>query len=343
MSNAAWYAMQHLPPGRCRVRVRWEAREFIAVRMLRPNSATQLGWCLPPRQGDTTIDWLPRRADRGRWSPEPECWQPADDRWTWPKGPVPEPLPVHVRPQMYSGDGHRRWSSMVEQAERSDATRARIAAEVAAELGESSPAATATRRIGSRWWRDISLVTYSPFGAVSQEEAEARVCRAVLTDGIRPGELPQGWQGVGTALSQFVAETVTSETHVRLFEPTRADLADYESFQPMIWFAALNPPGMRRRRAPLWELNAAQMVIVLHALGYTWRQAGQHKRLGVSGQRAHDLYHGAKSNVGAIEKVWRAANGQRVLPWLPDHAEDPIAAVRRRNREARNRERGNAF
>lgn len=345
-----WYAMRHLPAGRCRVRVRWEGREFIAARMLHPETR-HLTWCAPPESPGASIAWLPPKIDRRRrdaghaWSPEPDCWQPEDAAaWTWPKVDgrieIPPELP-RMQPRMYSGDGRRRWASMTEQAERSARAQVRIAAEIEAEFGPDAPPPEAMR-IGSRWWREPALVRYSPEGAVSRAEVEGRVCRALLTDGIRPGELPQGWQGVGTALGQMVHETITSEetaVDLRTFEPTRADLADQERFLPMKWFAALNPPLLRRRRAPAWELNAAQVVVVLHALGFSWRQAGRHQRLGVSAQRAHELYHGGKANTGAIEKLWRIANGMPMLPGMPA-MEDPVAALRRRNREARRRERG---
>lgn len=330
-----WYAIDDLPAGRLRVRVRWEAREFVAARMVHPRTK-RLAWCLPPRNPEDETVWLPRRADAKHWSPEPDCWQPENPQiWTWPNGEEPEPLSVQVHPQMYSGDGRRRWASMAEQAEKSERTQARIAAEVVAEFGpEVSP--PAARKIGSRWWWDISLITHSPPGVVSIEDVEGRVCRAVLTDGISPGDLPQGWQGVGTALSQFVHEAVTSDDRVRFFEPTKRDLADYESFWPMRWFGALNPPLLRRRRALAGDLNAAQMIVVLHALGYSWRRAGKFPRLKVSGQRAMELYCGGKNNLGAIAKMHRAANGQPVLPGLPA-GEDPLMALRRRNREARER------
>lgn len=328
MSTSRWYAMQHLPAGRCRVRVRWEAREFVAARMMHPKTK-RLAWCLPPRLHGEEIVWLPRRADRARWSTEPDCWQPDDaERWVWPAD-EPAPLPVQVHPQMYSGGSGRTWPSMDEQAVRS----ARLQEAIEADAVQS-----AQRKLGSRWWWDDQLVAYSPAGAVSIEEAEARVCRAVLTDGIGPMELPQGWQGVGSALSQFVHETVTSDDRVTFFEPTRRDVTDYETFEPMRWFAALNPPIMHRRRKAAGELNTAQLVIVLHALGYSWRAAGRHQRLRVSHERARQLYLGGPGRAGAIEMIWRSANGQPVMPWL-SNTDDPLTALRRRNRDARNRER----
>ena len=337
--DVPWYAMRYLPAGRCRVVVRWEGREFLAARRVRQRTG-KLAWCVPPRHPGGDVEWLPRRADIGRWSPDPEAWRPEiAAAWTWPGGVAPPALPVLIQPRLYSGDGRRRWSSMAEQADRSARTQAEIAAEIAAEHGDTS-AAPSARRIGTRWWRDAALVTYSPPGQVSREEAEGRVCRAVLTDGVRPGERPQGWHGVGTALSQFVHEVITSEDHVREFDPLQRDLTDYESFLPMGWFAALNPLPLRRRRGDPWDLNAAQIIIVLHALGTSWRTAGRNRKLGVSGQRAMELYRGGPNNLGAIDKVWRAANGKPVLPWLPAVAEDPLDALRRRNRRARVQDQG---
>lgn len=341
MEAAPRYAMQHLPAGRCRVWVSWEAREFIAARMLHPKTR-RLAWCLPPRGPDDEIVWLPRRADLKLWAPDPDWWRPLDlDAWSWPNDIVPPALPELVRPQLYSGNGSRRWASMAEQAERSARTQARITAEVVAEFGPAVPPPE-KRKLASRWWWDESLMTYSPAGVVPHWEAEGRVCRAVLTDGLRPGDLPQGFQGVGTALSQFVHESVTSDDRVRFFEPTRRDMADYETFEPMAWFGALNPPLLRRRRALAGDLNAAQVIILLHALGYSWRKAGSFPRLGVSGQRAMELYRGGKNNLGSIDKIHRVANGLPIVPGAPA-GEDPLAALRRRNREARNRDKGGVF
>lgn len=326
-----WYYMRDLPGGRVHVRVLWEGREFAAARVVHPRTG-RLTWCLPTRPGEEP-QWLPRRADAGRWAPSPERWQPLDaTAWTWPNGIAATPAPELIVPRMYAGDGTRTWASAVEQAQ-----SARTEDELRSSGASAGCESAAPRKIGTRWWHDRARIVYAADGApVSIEDAEGRVCRAVLTDGLRSIEGPQRWQGgTGSALEKYQHEVVSSEhADAPRFEPERADIDDYEHGPPMRWFAVLAPPpAVRRARAPLWQLDAAQSIILLHAHGFSWRQAG--RQLGVSAQRAQEMYRGGERNVGAIEKVWRAANGIDLYPWLPASARDPLAALRERNRAAK--------
>jgi hypothetical protein len=131
---------------------------------------------------------------------------------------------------------------------------------------------------------------------------------------------------------------LSSDSRVAEFAPTPADVGDYESGVPMRWFSALDVPQLRARGAARWDLVAAQQVVAWHALRLSWRQIG--RRMKTSHERARQIYMGGPGRTGAVEMLWHAANGRPVLPWLPAVAEDPLAALRRRNREARILARG---
>lgn len=313
-----WYAVEHLPPGRVRVRVVWDGRVFVAARIL-DERAKRLRWATVDEHGRTIM--LPPRGQEQRWGPEPSAWQPVDPA-TWD---LPLPAPLFSGPQEWAMPWSRRevrgrLGSMAAQAAEAESIRAGVLAEI----GEAEPVSRPPGR-PEQWWRDASLVTYSAPGEISHAEAEARVCRAILTDGLRPEMLSASLAGTSAALAEVVAETVTSsdaDDGRPRFEPTPRDLADY--LTAMRWFALLNPPELwHPRRRPL-ELNQSQKLLVWRALDppLSWRAIG--KRISRTAEGARRAWG------GALERVWRAANG---LP-VHDHVKtvDQLAALRARNR-----------
>lgn len=291
-----FYSMADLPAGRVRVRVRWAGRVFVAARMA-PDS----------RQRDRRLRWavmehgepvyLPRRKDRDDWPPDPECWQPENAAvWIWPPGPVPTPLPVLVRPQMVAQSGRRRWNAMADQAERAAAIRA----EALAGLEPEAPAATHPAR-ATRWWL-TELPSYSPPGDISVREAEGRVMRAILTDGIRQMELPRGWASSGNTLQDMIAEHVGGEDGPEPFDPSPADVSDY--LVAMGWFAALATLAQRPRGRRGFTLSHEQGLIVMHAHGLSWTRIS-----GVIG-RSHE--HARQAYGATLDRLWHIANGRSI-------------------------------
>lgn len=127
MTTIPRYAIADLPAGHVRVVVGWEAREFVAVRL--QDDKRQWRWA--ERVGGE-IRYLPPKGKAGRgWSHEPDWWRPLDAA-TWGL-PLPAPLPELVRPQFIAQSGSRKWRAMAEQAAQSDAARASLEAEIAAE------------------------------------------------------------------------------------------------------------------------------------------------------------------------------------------------------------------
>lgn len=191
-----WFAIEYLPPGRCRVRLEWSARQFVAARMVDPRTR-KLGWCLPPREG-WEIEWLPAY---GLSEHGPTAWQPEDPgKYIWPGNVKPEPL----RPA-----GGRMWSERLRFKAVEDALSGRYGVNAAAaelsDMSESDMAAAmqrerdflSDRRDGAdagrrgcvsapeapeqQWWL-TERITYSAAGSISKREAEARLMRAILTE-----------------------------------------------------------------------------------------------------------------------------------------------------------------
>lgn len=321
-----WFAMSALPAGRVRVRVRWNGREFRAAKV--PNEKGRLVWATVDA-GE--VQYLPPKGKRAleAWGAEPERWQPENpESWTWPNGKAATPLPVRIQPQMISQAGRRKWDAMAEQAEQS----ARTQADLEADLGPEDELPEADDRA---WWRDGARLTYCEPGpdraGITVSEAEGRMLRAILTDGLKSATAPNGWEGAESVLSQMAASG--GEAVVAAWSPTRRDISDHPV--AMAWFAALWPVEMRPKG---WEpydalgrvrLGPQQDLLVMGAIGKTWTSMG--KKLNCSDVQARRLY------AGALVNLHRAANGLQVFEWVK--TKDQMAALRERNRAAK---RGNA-
>lgn len=299
MTSSHRYAIADLPAGRVRVVVGWEAREFVAARL--QDSKGHWRWA---EMDMGEIRFLPPKGKAGRgWAAEPDWWRPLDAA-TWGL-PLPPPLPDLVRPQFVSQSGSRKWRAMAEQAAQSDAARAALEAEIAAEESVK-PAPQDIPDLATQ-------ITYSPAGSISREEALARVCRAILTDGAMTTGNPFGLAAAGD-----------DEVRRERFEPTRADRSDY--LTAYAWFAALQPPEERPKDHEPYAFNAPQRLLARHARGASLRAIAKAESLG------HPEI--AKRLLAAVvDAVHRIANGGPLH--LYRRPIDHMAAVRGRNRSYR--------
>lgn len=255
---------------------------------------------------------------------EPWAWRPLPGQ-PWPHE-LPEPITawsagsrmVDVRP--------RKLRAMARQAEES----ARVQAELEAEHGLPAPPAPSGRlpageseSATKQWWLDPAAVTYSPPGAIDILEAEARVARAILTDGLRAMERPAGLAPVAAGLAGLVAETTGPDDANRRprFEATARDHADY--LTAFGWFAGIAPLELRPRWAGNDWLSGAQKVLVWQALvpPLSWRQ--------IAGRAGGSQEGWRKTWGGALAAVHRVANGGQ--PMTHVKVADQLAALRERN------------
>ncbi len=303
MTDLFYPVTPDMPAIGVRVVVMRDGREFKAARTVDKN-ARAVRWAT---EQDGELVWL---------RDDPDCWRPErPDLW---KAPLPEPLsPVRaaatptLRARGPEG-GRNRYAAMTAQAEKSAQTRA----ELVAEFGEIEEGVAVADKM---WWLTEKL-TYSPRGAISRREAEGRIARAILTDGIR-GHYggPGGLREASSALAQFIASSLHStdaEDMIERFEPTPRDLSDYMT--AFAWFSDLDPPNRRRGIGPVWEINHEQKVLVWRVTGASWRRLAS---------LAGGSHTGAKKVYGRVlDAVTGIAN--RAPP-------DRTAGVRERNRRAR--------
>jgi len=265
-----------------------------------------------------TVRWVEERDGKLWWfDDEPNCWRPKrPDLW---KAPLPEALPpvrAAATPTLRErgpevGRNPNRYAGMSAQADASDRARA----ELVAEFGEIEDGPPTSDRL---WWLTERL-TYSPRGEIGEREAEGRIARAILTDGIR-GSCggPQPLRQTSSALSQFIHSSLHStdaEDMIEAFAPTPRDLSDYVT--AFGWFAAL-APYKRAAEAQRWEISHRQKVLVWRITGSSWRRLAS---------LAGGSHTGAKKVYGGIiAEVTRIANSPPI-DWTAD--------VRERNRKAR--------
>jgi hypothetical protein len=334
--NETHYPVTDDTPGlNVRVVVVWAGREFKAARIYDKKTRA---WRWATEDGDKLVT-LPPKGQERRWGEQPDAWRP-EHPGLW-KAPLPEPL-AGWTPSLEASNkalaarkvaGERdagiaamaprpnRYAAMTAQADQSARTRAEIVAEVGAI--EETP------RAGDRQWWLTEALTYSAAGEVSVREAEGRVARAILTDGIRGREGgPAGFSETSSAMSGFIHETLLSsdaDGARERFEPTPRDLDDY--IVAFAWFTALNPPELWHHARRSWTLSQAQCVLVWRAItpALSWRAIRKHT--GGSHEAARRVYG------GAIAGVHRAANGKPVLQHVS--VQDRMRALRERNRTAR--------
>ena len=317
-----WYSPRDgLPPLNVRVLVRWCGRQFEAARILRRGGRghlwlTMTAWMRDPDLGR----WVPRRApvpvelpDDGLpgiaydIGPDPDVWRPLrPECWA---APLPPPVKT-IAPVM--------WSSRTGFAAVADAAAAELAREMEADREAAAAQAGADARESARalaWWRDPSRVTYSQPGAISLREAEARVSRAILTDGLN-GFRSTAQEIRDSALAGVIDGGVDTELAERVtrFVPLPQDLSDY--LTAFGWFARLSQaPG----GGGAFRLTDPQLALVWRARGRSWRAVAED--LGVSDDTARRIF------ATGLVQVHRAANG---WPLGPVSVAEQRAALRER-------------
>lgn len=293
-----------IPPLRAKVRVFWEEHTFIAWRDVHPKTRARC-WAVVMKDGEIAY-WPPRHGwPRGprwfkgarayRFSPEPALFQPLDlSQPIWRTVPMPGPVAPTFGPKFSAGCSPR------EPVDEIDAR--------------------------DDWWRDPSALTYSAPPYIGRAEAEGRIMRAILTDGLMPWKSRATLAGWPKALIEAAAKRAEQSTNAYRppFKPTPRDVSD--NITAMRWFAMLDPPELRRT-AIRDEYTDHQLALILRAQdpAYTWREVGL--ALGLSHEGARKFY--AKT----IEMIERGANGKQVFDDLPQR--DRLAETRERNRRAK--------
>lgn len=297
---------EDMPGVGVRVVVNWVGRQFRAARAW-DKKAGALRWAA---EQDGKLVWLPMRDWPKDCAAEPDSWRPErPELW---QAPLPPPL-LSTEPRMVDIRPRRnRYSAMAAQAEQS----ARAQAELVSEFGEIDDVPAVADKM---WWLSEKL-TYSPRGSISEREAEGRVARAILTDGIRSSYGgPRKHRETSSALSQFIHSALLStdaEHMIERFDPTPRDLSDYDT--AFGWFSDLNPPKRRLPSDPAWVINHEQRVLVWRITGSSWRGLAS---------LAGGSHTGAKKVYGRILGAVTGIANREPL--------DRTADVRERNRRAR--------
>lgn len=109
------------------------------------------------------------------------------------------------------------------------------------------------------------------------------------------------------------------------FEPQPQDHADF--LTAMSWFAALNPPERRHKRAKVWGLSMPQKVLAWTAKPVPLSSGDMAALVGRTDARMRQV------RAEAFEMVHRVANGLPARAGWP--VVDQMGALRERNRAAR--------
>lgn len=327
MSN--WYALSDLPQVRAHVRLWWIVHGTpVQVEAVRSWQQRSKSWGWVTLKDGELQPLPPRGREKAAWAPDPVCWQPVSEGWTWP-GEVPSPLLPHQVPRIVGTDYTSRAVT--------DAEAAEMAREMEAdrEAARARNDGHAKQRDDNRWWMDASSIRYDRVGEISPRMAEGRMLRALAWCGAGKGLTIQT-STVGSLLARMAevasgeAAAAEAEWQERLHNLQRftAGPKDYDDFPiAMSWFSALNPPENWGRHRKAWTLNRMQRVMLMRTLTIplSWPDIGV--ALNISGTRVRQLY--AKG----MECCHRVANGQSAFPGR--RIVDQIEALKERNREHR--------
>jgi len=212
MTSPDWYAPEHAPLCKLRVRARLhDGREVVVAGDV---SRGQHRWYMA--EGHALAP-LPRGI---------RCWQPLSEAWTWPRGFIPPALAGEL------GDDVAALAKVME----ADRERPGLAARDSAPRGQ--------------WWRDADLVKYEPQGEVTPSHGEARLMRALALDRSMPMGAPSDGSHAAALvdLRQSLADVLREEPDVDWVPTLRSlpqDERDY--LTAMGWLVELSP-GRRELR-----------------------------------------------------------------------------------------------
>lgn len=295
-----WYrSADMLPPLHKRVRVHWAGRVLSAIRTMHPTKK-RLTW-VTIRDGE--LEFLPPKGRARSWGDDPPFWQPEDPA-TWT-----DPLPAAI----YIPEPKRYVPSLVYGAVE-EATAADLAREMEADResarASKDEALSKTERAPLHWWRDATLIQYSPQGSISLREAEGRVMRAICTSWDISNGAPRLSTNAATIARMSYSRLDLSQdgvAHKDWRPPFEHNGRDEDDFLlASSWFNALNPPEFWKSERKLGAYNRAQQILVGRAMDppLSWTYLGL--RYGVTDERVRQIYK------ETIEKIWRAANGLAV-------------------------------
>lgn len=288
-THAPWYSMQDLPAGSLRVRVRWAGYVVLAA-----SNVDQKGRRVWHEIRGTDLTPLPAT---------PEAWQPETlEKWRWPNGIEPVPLPVQVVPRFHSEEtSFDAAAAAAEMEDWREAARASGGDRQPVEMGQ--------------WWRDVTRVAYEPMGGVSLRMGEARILRHLILERSMPNDLRRQKSNAAVLadLKLSWADIYGAQSRGDDWTPPLvAQPQDWRDFDTVMgWFCEVAP-------------NSREMTILrgrMMSPPATWRQLGD--EIGRSWQRAQQLYK------QSIKDLVEAANTPR------HRAVARIAEVQERNRAAR--------
>lgn len=290
----SWYAIEDLRIRHQPVRVHWAGYEFVAL-YDRVDGVRRWYKIVEGRRMA-----LPPKGKEETWGDGPSRWQPVDPA-TFP-GPLPAPLRTAVE------EGR-----MVDISQRSRRALS----------NEPEPADE------GQWWLVAGNVTYAHKGNVTERDAEARIMRAILTDGIT-SFARRDFAGTAGVIAELggVHPDDPADAVMDLapkFKPTPRDESDHPI--AMAWFAALNPVELRHKRREPGSYNQEQKILIWRALNppYSWGSIANHLRKSKTGT--------VQAYKRSIERIHRAANGKRVFGHVT--VLDQVALTREENRRAR--------
>lgn len=322
-----WYPPTSDIPGLgIRVLVQWAGRQFAACRYY-DKDVGQIRWATFEKGQRVNLPPKGQEADFGY---EPQAWRPEKpDLW---KADLPEPL-TSCEPRMWSS---RTKFQAVEEASAEELAREMEADRADAQRGcfaaENGAAAARAQMRDRQWWRDGTLISYSQPGSISKQEAEGRMMRALAWCGAGSGLTLRERTPLTilAAISDFM-DGMEDERASMKFDPLPQDAQDFEV--AMGWFVRLYPLEMRGKHAESWDFSTTQKVLLWRsrAVPLSFDQIG--RLLAISESAARQRVYGGPRYVGALERVWRAANGWKVWDHLT--VADQVVELRKRNRLAR--------
>ena len=162
----------------------------------------------------------------------------------------------------------------------------------------------------TQWWKDASQVKYQIAGEIDIRNLEGRLLRAVAARGAGQGFKLRNrttatiLAELSSAADQAYNRNDPTSSYGPKFTQLPQDQSDFD--EAMRWFTDLNPPHLWPKSRGAWTLNRAQRVLNFRAMRVPWSFDTIGQDIGVSGERARQIYK------QAIGKALKIANGPKV-------------------------------